>query len=147
MAGGQLFNRNLLDGLGLLDLFALWEMDVQDSVLHASFNLFLIHIVGQEKGLGELLVGEFATEIPAVLLAFLVLGLLFHSDLEVALIVDMDLEVLLGQARSSELHFVFLFIFYNVDGRGGVVCPFHPAVVEEVVENVRQPAISSSTYR
>ena len=138
---------DLLDRFGLGDLLALRQMHIQNAILHLSFNLFLIHILREQKCLLELLVGEFAAQVAAMLVALFVLGFLFHTDIEVSFIIHMDLEILLAKTRRSEFHVVLFFIFYYIDGRGGIVCPFHPAVVEEVVENVRQPAISSSTYR
>ena len=66
----------------------------------------------------------------------MVLGLLFHVDDKVVVLVHMDLEVFLGETRSGQLHVVLFLVFNYIDGRSGVVRPFHPAVVEEVVEDV-----------
>ena len=77
----------------------------------------------------------------------MVLGLLFHVDDKVVVLVHMDLEVFLGETRSGQLHVVLFFVFNYIDGRSGVVRPFHPAVVEEVVEDVRQPALIPSNRR
>ena len=138
---------DLLDRFGLCDLLSLRQMYVQHAVFPLGFDLLLIYIVRQQKGLLEFLVGEFAAQIAAMLVALLVFGFLFHTDIEVSFVIHMDLEILFAKTRRSKFHVVLFFIFYYIDGRGGIVCPFHPTVVEEVIENVRQPVISSSTYR
>ena len=48
-------------------------MDVQHSVFHLGFDLLGLGIIRQQERLLEFLVGEFAAEVLAVFLAFLVL--------------------------------------------------------------------------
>ena len=146
---------NLLDRLFPLRLLLLRDMDVQDALLHLGLDLVGFGVVRQQERLLELLVGELAAEVTAVLLPltavllpFLLLGLLLHLDVQVVVGIDVDLEVLLVQTRSGELDVILLFGFQNVDGRGRVSGPFHPAGVKKVIEDVRQPAVSStSNYR
>ena len=79
MCQWTLLDGNLLDRVGLLGLLLLGEMDIQHAVLHFCVDLVGIDIVRQQERLLELLVGEFAAEVLAVLLALLVLGLLLPS--------------------------------------------------------------------
>ena len=132
---------NLLDGVGFFDLDEFGQMDVEDAVLYAGFDLFSVDIVRQQQGLLELFVGEFAAEIAAVMFVGLVFGFLFHLDMEVILFVYVDFEILFGQTRSGEFHFVFFVVFNYIDGRSRIGSPFHPAVVEEIIEYFGQPAI------
>ena len=141
-----LFYGDVLDGLGLLNLFLLGKAYVQDTFFNFCLNLIGIYVVGKEEGLLEFLVGEFAAQVAAVLLFFLVLALLFHFDVEVVLFIYMYLEVFLVQAGSGELYVVLFLGFHHVDGGGGVSGPFHPAIVKKVVENVGQPAVVCSSY-
>ena len=142
-----LLDGNLLDCIGLLGVLLLRDMDVQHSIFYLGFDLVSLGILRQQECLLELLVGEFAAEVLAVLLALLVLGLLLHFDVQVVVGVDVDLEVLLGESRCGEFHIVLFFVLNHIDGRSRVGRPFHPAVVEKVVENVRQPAIMRSSCR
>ena len=113
-------------------------------MLHLGFNLLGLGILREHEHLLEFLVGEFAAEVATVMLFLVVFGLLFHVDYQVVVLVHMDLEVFFGETRSGV---IFLFVLKYIDGRSGVVRPFHPAVVEEVVEDVRQPALISSNRR
>ena len=137
----RLLDGNLLDGVGFFDLDQFRQADVEDAVFDVGFDLFGIDIVRKQQGLLEFLVGEFTAQVAAVVFVGFVLGFLFHFDMEVVLLIDMDLEIFLGQARSSELHLILFVVFNYIDGRGRIGGPFHPAVVEEIIEYFGQPAI------
>ena len=138
---------NLFNRFRINDLLSLGKMNVQDSFLDAGLDLFGIHIIREQKGLLEFFVGELAAQIPAVLLAFFILGLLFHLDMQIVVVVDMDFEVLFIESGSSKLDIVLFFVFNYVDGRRSISGAVHPAVVEEIIEDIRQPAIGCSSNR
>ena len=144
---GRLLDGDLLDGAGLFDLLDLREMDGQHAVLDFGFDLFGIYVVREQEHLLELLVGEFAAEVAAVVFVFLVFGFLLHLYAEVVLFVDMDVEVVLRVARGGDFHLVGFVVLKYIDGRSGVGRSFHPAVVEEIVENLRQPGVRGSSDR
>ena len=143
----RLLNGNLFHLFWFVYLLEFGEMDVEDAVLHLGFDGVGVHVVRKDEALLELLVGEFAAEIAAVLLAFLVLRLLFHLDMEATLVVHVDVEVFLAKTRSCKFDVVLLVAFDYIDGRSCVSGSFHPAVVEEITKDVRQPAIRSSSDR
>ena len=138
----RLFNINMLHRLGALDFVLLGEMHVQDAFVNVGLNFIGINVVGEKQRLLEFLVGEFAAEVAAVVLAFLVIGLLFHLDVEISVGIDVDPEVFFVQTRSGKFYVVLLLGFNYIDGRGRICGPFHPAVVEKVIENVRHPAVT-----
>jgi len=144
---GRLLDGDLLDGAGLFDLLDLREMDGQHAVLDFGFDLFGIYVVREQEHLLELLVGEFAAQVATAVLFFLVVGFLFHLYAEIVLFVDMDAEIVLGVARGCDFNLVGFVVFDYVDGRSGVGRSFHPAVVEEIIENLRQPGVGGSSDR
>jgi len=77
----------------LSNLLLLGDVDIQNALFYLCLNLVGFGVFGQQKRLLELLIGELATEIASVLLAFLVIGLLLHFDVQIIVRIHMDLEV------------------------------------------------------
>ena len=67
--------------------------------------------------------------------------------MEVAFRIHMDLEVLFVKSGRGKFDVVLLLTFDYVDGGSRVGRSLHPAVVEEIIEDIRQPAIGSSSDR
>ena len=93
-------------------VFRLWsdarQFDTEYAIVHAGIDVALFHVFRQDKCLLELAVRKFTTQVTAFLFLvfFLVLGLLFHGDDQVAVFVDMDIEVFLVHAGSGYLYLV-----------------------------------------
>ena len=79
---------------------------------------------------------------------FLVLILLFvlvlHLDGQIAILVDVHLEVILRGARSSKLYFVFFIIFLDIDSRCCDIYARHPTCVQHVIEIIVKPIVHVS---
>ena len=118
-------------------------------MLHLGCDLLLVDIVRQCECLLIVAVGELAAQILAgFLIIFLAvvlgLGLLLEGDDKVVVVVDLDLEVVLGHTRSGNLDLVILLFVEHVDcGSSKVVLTVgHPEiVVKEIVEQRWEPIL------
>lgn len=119
------------------------QADGQDAVLHVGSDFVLLDVVRQNQGLLKLRVRELAAQVVGVLVLFLLLVLLLQFDVQVAFVVDLNVEVFLLHARSGEFHFVFLFALNHVDSGCGCFGTRHKIGVEQVVEYAWQPCVSS----
>ena len=80
-----------------------------------------------------------------LLVLLLGLVLLLHRDDQFVVLVEMNLEILLGHARSSHFDLVFVVVLQDVDGRSrGVAALYEPIVAQKIVENARQPVLITS---
>ena len=93
-------------------LFDLWYYHIEHTVFHFGADLVSFNIVRQDHRLLEFAVRKFATEIMSVLAVFFFfVGFLFHLYGEVAVFIDMHLEVILLHARCGNFDFIVVLIF------------------------------------
>ena len=92
--------------------------------------------VRQRESLLELAVAELSAQIGLLVATLFVFSLLFHADDDITVIGELDLEVILGHARSSHFYFVRCFVLRYIDGwsRSLIFNGWHPVVIEEIVK-------------
>ncbi len=144
-----LLDLNLTRSIDRFLRLGLRDFDGKYTVLHLGCDLLLVDIVRQCECLLIVAVGELAAQILAgFLILFLAvvlgLGLLFEGDDKVVVVVDLDLEVVLGHTRSGNLDLVILLFVEHVDCRSSkvVLTVGHPEiVVKEIVEQRWEPIL------
>ena len=68
---------------------------------------------------------------------------LFHLNDQVALIIDMHVEILFLHTRSSQFYNVGLVGLFYVNGRGCAVCTRHKVGIKEIIEYCWNPIVCS----
>ena len=120
----------------------LGHADAQYAVGNLSGNLLRINIVGQAIYLLIVAIVELTAQIAflvsLIFLILLVLHLVLDSNLQVAVVGDLNTAELLSYARSGNLHCVALDILLYIDG-WRVVHSVYQILAEEIFKHGRHP--------
>ena len=106
---------------------------------------FMVCIVWKKKSLGESRVRKFFSEIFALLLVFAAAVLLLEFHHKISILVEMNLEVLLGHAGRCKFKFVFIVCFDDIDGRNISAYFLERSCLEEVVEEIIEAELAVSS--
>ena len=82
----------------------------------------------------------------ALLVLLFLLGVGLHVYMQVAVLVDVHVEVVLGHSRGSHFYGVVFLGFLDVDGRCRSLSSCHEVCVKEVVENFGHPIVSANYW-
>lgn len=116
----KLFDFDYLVGNFRLYFDNLRDVYLEDTMLNLCADLFPVSIVRKQHGLLEFTIRELTTQIMCVLLLtilFFVLLFLLHIYDEVAILIESDIEILSGHARSCKLEVITLFVLKYIDCR------------------------------
>ena len=103
----------------LLVLSLAWQTNAEHTVLYSRHDLVAVDIVGQLQTLLKVGVRELAAQIAHCVVLLLILILVLHLDVEHSVLIDADVEVVLGHARSGQLNLLTSLVLHDVDGRSG----------------------------
>ena len=143
-----LVNLNLFYSWLLFADLDFWNVNGEDSVVDRGFDHILGHVLRKSEALFEFPVRELSAKI-FPLLVILIFGfiLLLHSQNEIIVVCDFEVEIFLGHSRSCDLDFVVIVVFNNIDGRSCCTCTVHPIIGEEIVEDFGQPILFVTSHR
>lgn len=147
----ELLNLNNLKAGSLIATLTLGELDVQHTMLHLGLDMVAVDTLGKienlaERGVGKLAAQEVvllvlrailvATTLVAVLIA---LALLIQADNQLVIAIQLNLKIILGHARCSNLDLELLVGLDNVNRRCRATLGKYlgPLVVEQVAEDAR----------